>query len=73
MIGEIEGAPATRLLDDGDVVDIGDRAFEVCTFRVTRRAASVCGRPSTGILFSGDAVYDGPLLDELEGSTSTTT
>ncbi len=22
----------------------------------------------TGILFSGDAVYDGPLLDELEGS-----
>ena len=22
----------------------------------------------TGILFSGDAVYDGPLLDELDGS-----
>ena len=24
---------------------------------------------ATGILFSGDAVYDGPLLDELEGSS----
>jgi glyoxylase-like metal-dependent hydrolase (beta-lactamase superfamily II) len=23
--------------------------------------------PSTGVLFSGDALYDGPLLDELDG------
>ena len=23
---------------------------------------------ATGVLFSGDAVYDGPLLDELDGS-----
>jgi glyoxylase-like metal-dependent hydrolase (beta-lactamase superfamily II) len=23
---------------------------------------------ATGILFSGDAIYDGPLLDEIEGS-----
>ena len=33
------------------------------------RAASGCGKPATGTLFSGDAVYrDGPLLDELPGS-----
>ena len=24
--------------------------------------------PATGLLFSGDALYDGPLLDQLDGS-----
>ena len=58
MIGEIEGAPATRILEDGDIVDTGDRAFEVL---------HLPGH-SPGILFLGGAVYDGPLLDALEGS-----
>ena len=39
-----------------------------CTCRATRPAASGCGRRRAGVLFSGDAVYDGPLLDELDGS-----
>ncbi len=39
-----------------------------CTFRVTRPGSIGLWEASTGILFSGDAVYDGPLLDELEGS-----
>ena len=68
MIGEIAGAPATRLLDDGDVVDIGDRAFEVMHLPGHSPGSIGLWEAETGILFSGDAVYDGPLLDELEGS-----
>jgi len=60
-------APATRLLGDGDVVDLGDRAFEV--LHVPGHSVGSIGlrEPGTGVLFSGDAVYDGPLLDELDG------
>ena len=68
MIGEIEGAPATRILEDGDVVDTGDRAFEVLHLPGHSPGSIGLWEASTGILFSGDAVYDGPLLDELEGS-----
>lgn len=68
MIGEIAGAPATRLLDDGDVVDIGNRAFEVMHLPGHSPGSIGLWEAETGILFSGDAVYDGPLLDELEGS-----
>ena len=27
-----------------------------------------CAARATGTLFSGDAIYDGPLLDEIEGA-----
>ena len=39
------------------------------TFRATHPAASGCGRAQR-VLFSGDAVYDGLLLDEIEGKAS---
>lgn len=48
---------ATRTVDDGDVLDLGDRAF-----RVLHLPGHSPG--SIGLwLLSGDAVYDGPLLD----------
>ncbi len=68
MVGEIAGAPATRILEDGDVVDTGDRAFEVLHLPGHSPGSIGLWEASTGILFSGDAVYDGPLLDQLEGS-----
>jgi len=68
MVGEIAGAPATRILDEGDVVDTGDRAFEVLHLPGHSPGSIGLFEVSTGILFSGDAAYDGPLLDELEGS-----
>jgi glyoxylase-like metal-dependent hydrolase (beta-lactamase superfamily II) len=61
-------APATRLLGEGDVVDLGDRAFEVLHLPGHTAGSIGLWEPATGILFSGDAVYDGPLLDELDGS-----
>ncbi len=68
MVGEIDGAPATRILEDGDIVDTGDRAFEVLHLPGHSPGSIGLWEVGTGILFSGDAVYDGPLLDELEGS-----
>jgi glyoxylase-like metal-dependent hydrolase (beta-lactamase superfamily II) len=58
----------TQLLDEGDVVDLGDRAFEVLHLPGHSPGSIGLWEPSTGVLFAGDAVYDGPLLDELEGS-----
>jgi glyoxylase-like metal-dependent hydrolase (beta-lactamase superfamily II) len=61
-------APATRLVVEGDWVDLGDRLFEV--FHLPGHSPGSIGlwEASTGILFSGDAIYDGPLLDEIPGS-----
>jgi glyoxylase-like metal-dependent hydrolase (beta-lactamase superfamily II) len=61
-------APATRVLDDGDVVDLGDRRFEVLHLPGHSPGSIGLWDERTGVLFSGDAVYDGPLLDELDGS-----
>ena len=60
-------APATMLLDDGDVVDLGDRVFEVLHLPGHSEGSIGLWEPASGVLFSGDAVYDGPLLDELDG------
>ena len=68
MVGEVAGAAATRLLEDGDAIDIGDRAFEVMHLPGHSPGSIGLWEVETGTLFSGDAVYDGPLLDELEES-----
>jgi glyoxylase-like metal-dependent hydrolase (beta-lactamase superfamily II) len=64
-------APATRLLEDGDVVDLGDRAFEVLHLPGHSPGSIGLWEAASGVLFAGDAVYDGPLLDELEDSDIT--
>lgn len=65
---EIAAAPATRAVQEGDVVDLGDRAFEVLHLPGHSPGSLGLWEESTGTLFSGDALYDGPLLDELDGS-----
>ncbi len=64
---ERRAAPATLLLEDGDIVDLGDRAFEVLHLPGHSPGSIALWEAATGVLFSGDAVYDGPLLDELDG------
>jgi len=56
-------APLTGYLDEGDVVDLGDRVFNV--FHLPGHSPGSIGlyEKSTGTLFSGDAVYDGALFD----------
>lgn len=61
-------APATRTLAEGDAIDLGDRRFAVLHLPGHSPDSIGLWEEETGLLFSGDAVYDGPLLDELPGS-----
>lgn len=61
-------APPTRVLVEGDVVDLGVRAFEVLHLPGHSPGSIGLWNAADGVLFSGDAVYDGPLLDEIEGA-----
>lgn len=65
----IIGAAPTRLIDEGDFVDLGDRVFEVIHLPGHSPGGIGLWEKATGILFSGDAIYDGPLLDDLPGSS----
>lgn len=60
----VRAAPATRLLDDGDVVDLGDRVLEVIHTPGHSPGGIALWEAATGILFSGDIVYDGPLIED---------
>ena len=62
------GAAPTMTLTEGDVIDLGDRAFEVLHLPGHSPGSIGLWESSSGVLFSGDAVYDGPLLDDLPGS-----
>ena len=60
----IPPAPAGRILAHGDVVDLGDRAFEVIHTPGHSPGGIALYEQKTGILLSGDIVYDGPLIDD---------
>lgn len=64
----LRGAAPTRTLSEGDLIDLGDRAFEVLHLPGHSPGSIGLWEASTGVLFSGDAVYDGPLLDQIPGS-----
>jgi glyoxylase-like metal-dependent hydrolase (beta-lactamase superfamily II) len=61
-------APATRLLADGDVVDLGDRVLSVIHTPGHSPGGIALFERSTGTLFSGDIVYDGPLVEDCPGA-----
>ena len=61
-------APATRLVDEGDVIGLGDRSFEILHLPGHSPGSMGLWEAASGTLFSGDAVYDGPLLDMLPES-----
>jgi len=60
----VKRAPATRLLEDGDVIDLGDRHFEVIHAPGHSPGSIMLFERDSGVLFSGDTVYDGPLIDD---------
>lgn len=62
------GTEATRLIDEGDVIDLGNAAFEVLHLPGHSPGSIGLWEKSSGILFSGDAIYDGPLLDQIKGA-----
>ena len=56
-------------IGEGDVIDLGDRAFEVLHLPGHSPGSIGLWDSPGGVLFSGDAIYDGPLLDELGDSS----
>ncbi len=61
----VAAAAPTLLLADGDRVDLGDRRFTVLHYPGHSPGSIALFEERTGILFSGDVVYDGPLSDRL--------
>lgn len=61
---EVRPAPATQLLEDGDVIDLGARHFEVIHTPGHSPGGIALWEAATGIFFSGDIVYDGPLVED---------
>jgi len=65
---QMAAAEATAVIGEGDIVDTGDRAFEVLHLPGHSPGSIALWEKNNGILFSGDAIYDGPLLDQIPGS-----
>ena len=60
----VRSAPATRVLHDHDVIDLGDRQFEVIHTPGHSPGGIALWEAASGVLFSGDIVYDGPLIED---------
>ena len=61
----VKPAPLTGYLDEGDVIDLGNRHFVVFHLPGHSPGSIVLYEKATGTIFSGDVVYDGALLDTL--------
>ncbi|RBW48552.1 MBL fold metallo-hydrolase [Marinobacter sp. F3R11] len=68
MAFRTQKAEPTRLIDEGDVLDLGNTAFEVLHLPGHSPGSIGLWEKSSGTLFSGDAIYDGPLLDAIPGA-----
>jgi len=64
----IRPAKVTRTVDEGDIIDLGDRSFEVLHLPGHSPGSIGLWEAGTQTLFSGDAVYDGGLVDALHHS-----
>jgi glyoxylase-like metal-dependent hydrolase (beta-lactamase superfamily II) len=65
----IPPAPPTRLVNEGDIVDLGDRRFEVLHLPGHTPGEVGLWEAETGTFFSGDCVYENPpFLDDLPES-----
>jgi glyoxylase-like metal-dependent hydrolase (beta-lactamase superfamily II) len=64
----LQGTEPTQILQEGDCLDLGDRAFEVLHLPGHSPGCIGLYDPQSRDLFSGDVIYDGELLDELHCS-----
>lgn len=61
----------TRLVEEGDIVDLGDRVLRILHLPGHSPGGIGLLEESSGLLFSGDTIYDGTLLDALPGANVT--
>lgn len=59
----VEPAPLTGYLDEGDVIDLGNRQFQILHLPGHSPGSIALFESDTATLFSGDTVYDGALYD----------
>lgn len=60
-------APLTRILEENDVIDIGDACYTVLHLPGHSPGSIGLLDQRTGEFFSGDAIYEGGLVDDLPG------
>ena len=65
---EVRACPHAQTLAHGDIIDLGDRAFEVMHLPGHSSGSIGLYDARRQQFFSGDVVYDGQLLDDLEDS-----
>ena len=65
-------APLTGYLDEGDVIDLGDAAYQILHLPGHSPGSIGLWDAKSKTLFSGDALYDGELLDNLYHSEKET-
>ena len=68
MPTSIQPAPLTMLLGEGDLVDLGDRRFRVLHLPGHSPDSIGLLDERDGLFFSGDAIYDDTLIDDLPDS-----
>lgn len=66
---QVQSTTITQTLAEGDVIDLGDRHFEVLHLPGHSPGSIGLFEHRSGTFFSGDALYDGTLLDELPDSS----
>jgi glyoxylase-like metal-dependent hydrolase (beta-lactamase superfamily II) len=62
-------APLTETLDEGDRIDLGDRSFTVLHLPGHSPGGIGLLDEMDGLFLSGDAIYDGDILDDLPGAS----
>jgi glyoxylase-like metal-dependent hydrolase (beta-lactamase superfamily II) len=65
---QLTPAPISAELDSGDMIDLGDRRLRVLHLPGHSPGCIGLFEEASGLLFSGDALYDGELLDDLPHS-----
>jgi glyoxylase-like metal-dependent hydrolase (beta-lactamase superfamily II) len=65
----LTAATVTRTLEEGDVIDLGNRHFEVLHLPGHSPGSIGLWETATQTLFSGDAIYDGELIDNFPHSS----
>lgn len=65
---QVRPAPLTRILDEGDRIETGDRSL--CVLHLPGHSPGSIGLldEGNGDFFAGDAIYRGRLIDDLPGS-----
>lgn len=65
---EVKACPHAHAIQHGDIIDLGDKAFEVMHLPGHSSGSIGLYNAKKQTFFSGDVVYDGELLDKLNDS-----